>query len=109
MIKTQLNKKSLLIIATCVTAVCILFLGMRVPDISRPQRPKQSHRAFIEKQVKTSQHVVKKTVEFFAVPARAAEPSVAVRYRTHRLLSFKAVTLPPLFPNLSRAPPAHCS
>ena len=105
MIKDQLNRKSLLIIATCVTAVCILFMGMRVPDISRPQRPKAPHRAFIEKQVKNSQQVVKKTVEFLALPVQPAEPAVAVTYRACRLLAFKAATLHPLFPNLSRAPP----
>ena len=51
MIKKHFNQKSLLIITTCVTALCILLMGMRVPDISRPQRPKQIGRASCRERV----------------------------------------------------------
>ena len=106
MIKKHFNHKSLLIITTCVTALCILLMGMRVPDISRPQRPKQPHRAFIEKHVKSSQQAVKKSQEIFSLPATPVEPAAAAQYRPHRLFASQATGFPPLFPDLSRAPPA---
>lgn len=109
MIKKHFNHKSLLIITTCVTALCILLIGMRVPDISRPQRPKQTHRALIEKHVKSSQLAVKKALELFAVPAKPAAPAATVQYRPHYLLPFEVTGFPPLFPNLSRAPPCACA
>lgn len=108
MIKNSLAHKQALILFACLTAVCILFLGMRVPDFSRPQRPKPTHRAFIEKQVKQSQQAVKKTLEFVAIPAEPAEPAALLTIRTQRLFSFQATDFPPLFPNLSRAPPSPC-
>ena len=109
MIKKHFNQKSLLIITTCVTALCILLMGMRVPDISRPQRPKQPHRAFIEKHVKSSQQAVKKALELLAIPAKPVEPAAMVQYRPHYLLPFEVTGFPPLFPNLSRAPPCGCA
>ena len=106
MIKKNLTHKSLLTLVTCVTALCILFMGMRVPDISRPHRPKPTHRAFIEKQVKTwQQQAIKKSLELHAVPAKPVEPGAALLCRPHYLFSFLVTGFPPLFPNSSRAPP----
>ena len=105
MIQKNLNHKSRLILVICVTAVCILFMGMRVPDISRPHRPKPIHRAFIEKQVKTFQQAVKKSVELLAVLAKPVEQGTAAPYRTRYLFTFQITGVSPLFPNLSRAPP----
>lgn len=105
MIKQQLTHRHLQLIVTCVTAVCILIIGMRVPDLSRPQRPKQPHRAFIEKQVKTSQQEVKKLPELPAFPAKPYEPAPAVQYRPHHELVVKLAGVAPLFPKLSRASP----
>ena len=106
MIQKSLSHKSRLILVTCVTALCILFMGMRVPDVSRPHRPKPIHRAFIEKQVKTwQQQALKKSLELHAVLAKPVEPGAAVRYRAHNLFAFQVTGFPPLFPNSSRAPP----
>jgi len=105
MINKRLHHKNLLILVTCVTAVCILFMGMRVPDISRPHRPKPTHRAFIEKQAKTCQQAVKKSVEVLAILAKPGQPRTAATYRIHPLFAFQLPGVPPLFPNLSRAPP----
>ncbi|HBG04327.1 MAG TPA: hypothetical protein DDY22_01940 [Geobacter sp.] len=105
MIKINLSTKNLLISVTCVTAICILFMGMRVPDISRLHRPKPTHRAFIEKQVKPCQQAVKKTVQVVAIPATPVELGAAVAYRTRLLFAFQVTGFPPLFPNSSRAPP----
>jgi hypothetical protein len=101
----KLHNKNLLRLVTCAAALCILFIGMRVPDISRPHRPKPTHRAFIEKQVKPYQQEVKKQLELFAIPAEPVEPAAVVVCRTRLLVSFQSTGISPLFPNLSRAPP----
>lgn len=100
----KLHYKICLMLITAVTALCILFLGMRVPDFSRPYRPKPTHRAFIEKHVKTFQHSVKKCFEA-AVLAKPAALDAAAPYGTQCLFSYSFTGFPPLFPNLSRAPP----
>jgi hypothetical protein len=101
----KLHNKNLLRFVTCVAALCILFIGMRVPDLSRPHRPKPTHRAFIEKQVKPYQQGVKKHLELVAIPAKPVEPAAIVICRTRLLISFQSTGVSPLFPNLSRAPP----
>lgn len=106
MIKNSLrHKQALLLSVACVTVVCILFLGMRVPDLSRPHRPKPTHRAFIEKQVNKCQQVVKKNLDLVALPAKPVEPAAVPACRAQRLFSFQSTDFPLLFPNLSRAPP----
>uniref|UniRef100_C6DY87 Uncharacterized protein n=1 Tax=Geobacter sp. (strain M21) TaxID=443144 RepID=C6DY87_GEOSM len=107
MIKNDLTQKSLLLLATCVTVICIAFTGMRVPDLSRPHRPKPPHRAYIEKQFKNCQEQVKKSFDLFALPVKHSVPRAVVRYGVHFQASFNSTGVTPLFPNLSRAPPTH--
>jgi len=105
MIKQKPSHKNLSILVACVTAICILFIGMRVPDISRPHRPKPTHRAFLEKQFKTSPQAVKKSVDLVAIAAVPVEPAAVICYRSQLLFALQATGVPPLFPNSSRAPP----
>lgn len=105
MIKNHLTQKSLLLLATCVTVICIAFTGMRVPDLSRPHRPKPSQRVFIEKQFKNCQEQVKKSIDLFALPAKFAVPRADTRYAVHLQAACNYTGLTPDFPNLSRAPP----
>lgn len=105
MIKKGLKYRHVVILLACLITTCILIRGMRVPDISRPHRPKPTHRALLEKQVKPAQQPVKKTVDLVAIPAKPVEPCAVVSYRTHLLFAFQGTAVPPLFPNSSRAPP----
>ncbi|MBU5612128.1 hypothetical protein [Geomonas azotofigens] len=108
MIKKTLSHKSLLLLATCITSICILAFGMRGPDLSRPNHPKPKPRAYIEEQFKKShQSMVKKALDHFpAELARGCEPVVHTVFHTSCPPVFRGVAASPLFSNLSRAPPA---
>ncbi|ACH37325.1 hypothetical protein Gbem_0294 [Citrifermentans bemidjiense Bem] len=109
MIKNHLTQKSLLLLVACVTVISIAFTGMRVPDLSRPHRAKPTNRVFIEKQFKNCQEEVKKSFDLLALPAKHSVPRPDVRYGAHFQAAFDCTGINPLFPNLSRAPPTHCS
>ena len=80
MIANHLHRKRFSILATFIVAFCLLFAGMRVPDLTRPHRPKPKQRAVIESQVKTSQHIINNSIDFFAIPAKPPELRTALRY-----------------------------
>ncbi|HBA89749.1 MAG TPA: hypothetical protein DCZ75_17705 [Geobacter sp.] len=105
----NLSHKSLLVLVTCVTTICIAFMGMRVPDLSRPHRPKPKPRAYIEQQLKKSQQAQAKKcleVQHAAVLPVAAELAAPVIHVTAPPFAFQGAAFRPLFPNGSRAPPA---
>ena len=107
MIYKNLNHKSLLLLVTCITSICILTFGMRGPDLSRPNRPKPKPRAYIEEQFKKSQQAaVKKALDPFpAELPRGCEPVVRPLLHTVALPAFHGVAASPFFSHLSRAPP----
>jgi len=109
MIDNHLYRKHFSILATLIVAFCLLFAGMRVPDIARPHRPKPSHRAVIESQAKISQHIVNNSIDFFAIPAHSPELKTAILCQTELVFTFYSSAVPTLFPNSSRAPPTFLS
>lgn len=112
MIKQNLRKKSLVALVTCVATICLLFMGMRTPDLSRPSRPKPKPRAYIEEQFKKIQQAQAKKslhVEPVAELPHATEVAARVCYGTVYFSTFHGAASRPLFSNSSRAPPAFLS
>lgn len=109
MIDNHSHQKHFYFLATFIVAFCLLVAGMRVPDLSRPHRPKPSQRAVIESQVKTSQHIVDNSIDFFALPVKPPQIQTAFIYQTELIFTFSTSAVPTLFPNSSRAPPAFLS
>jgi len=105
MINTHLQQKRFSILVMFSIAFCLLFTGMHVPDFARPHRPKPGQRAVIESQVKASQDIVNKSIEFFAIIAKSTELRTTLPYRTEFVYAFHSSEYPPFFPNSSRAPP----
>lgn len=84
---------------------CLLFAGMRVPDLSRPTRPKPNPKAVLECQTKESQSSIKKSQEFVAVLPCLLECSLPLPRRTEPSVASPGRGVSPLFPHASRAPP----
>ncbi|GFO62639.1 hypothetical protein M1B72_20435 [Geomonas paludis] len=108
MIYKNLTHKSLLLLVTCLTSICILTFGMRGPDLSRPNRPKPKPRAYIEEQFKKSQEsVAKKSLDHCqAELPPSCEPVHHATFATGHCFAMQCVATSPLFSELSRAPPA---
>ncbi len=109
MIDNYSHQKRIYILATFIVAFCLLVAGMRVPDLTRPHRPKPSQRAVIESQVKTSQHIVNNSIDFFAIPVKPPQIKTTLLYQTEFVFTFYSPAVPTLFPNSSRAPPLFLS
>lgn len=112
MIKKTLHHRSLLVLLTCVTTLCVLFFGMRVPDLSQPsRRPKPKPRAYIEQQHKKQvEATAKKSLDQVQAELPApVEPVVRTTYHTDYPPTFHSVAVAPCFPNVSRAPPLSAS
>lgn len=105
MINLCSGHKGLPAIVSLILAVCILFAGMRVPDISRPHRAKPKHRAVIENKTKTCQPSIKKAVELVALVPTLTDSLAPLATRTEFPASYSARCVSPLFPNSARAPP----
>ena len=86
MTDNHLIHKQLTILVTFFVACSLLFIGMRVPDLTRPHRPKPSQRAVIESPVETSQQGVTKSVDLFAIMAKPAEHQTLLPLRTLSLI-----------------------
>jgi len=86
----------------------LLFGGMQVPDLSRPHRPKATHRVVLKTQYKTASSFLKQQNESVTVfsSTPAWRDNVAYRAVSH--------AAPPLYaspltsPNAGRSPPANC-
>jgi hypothetical protein len=109
MINSSLHQKRFSILITFIVAFCLLFAGMRVPDLARTHRPKPSQRAVIESNDKVSLYIVNKSTEIFAIMAKSTELQTTLAYRTEFDLSFQLAEFQFLFPNSSRAPPLFLS
>lgn len=109
MIKKRLSHKGLLTLVTCVATLCILVLGMRVPDLSRPHRPKPKPRAYIEQQYKKTQPAQAKKcleVEQPVLLTAVVEIPLPASCRTTYASSPPTGATRAVPPNNSRAPPA---
>lgn len=107
MTQKNLNHKSFLALVTCVATVCILFMGMRIPDLAPCQRPKPKPRAYIEQTFKTAKEApAKKSVEVHdAVLTTSAAVGPAVIHPIHHAALFNATAHPHLTLTNPRAPP----
>lgn len=105
MIDNHLHRKLFSILAAFIVAFCLLFAGMRVPDLARPYRPKPNQKAVIETEVKASQYIVNNSIDFFAIPEKSAKLQTVIAYQAEFVFVFYSPEVPALFPNSSRAPP----
>lgn len=108
MIYKNLSHKTLLVLVTCITSICILAFGMRGPDLSRPHRPKPKPRAYVEEQFKKSpENLAKKPVDHLQADLPPNWTAAArVTFRTAYPSSFQCAAASPAFYTPSRAPPA---
>jgi hypothetical protein len=106
MLSRIFRHKQLPVFAAVATVFCILFIGMRVPDISRPHRPKPTHRAVIEKQVNPTQYAAKKLIEIVAVAAKPTEILTPTVSQTVFYISLHDTSFVPNSLKLARSPPA---
>ena len=84
---------------------CLFWAGMRVPDISRPHRPKPSQRAVVENPLQNLQDTFKQCGDLFAVIAKLPglnAPTVSVT-RLRAVLPLYPVLFPVF--NSGRSPP----
>jgi hypothetical protein len=92
-------------LVSLIIAFCLIFGGMRVPDISRPHRAKPKYRAVIENKTNSCQTSIKKIIDFVAlVPSITGTPApqpAPADFQSRVPASYFS----PLFPNASRAPP----
>ncbi len=105
MTRRHLGHRRLSLVVTLVAAFCLLFAGMRVPDPSRPHRPKPSQRAVMESQAKSPQSGVKKSLEFVAALPSPLEFSLPLPRSADSSVTSLGRGVSPIFPNASRAPP----
>lgn len=92
----------LLFFATC----CLLVAGMRVPDLSRPHRPKPSQRAVVQSHAKGTQSLAHKALDLAPPQVSPAAAAVPVPFL---LRPVETPAAPPATVSLlraSRAPPA---
>ncbi|HEX9022870.1 MAG TPA: hypothetical protein VF799_03430 [Geobacteraceae bacterium] len=66
-----LLKRALFLPLVLALSFCLLFLGMRVPNVHKDQRPKLQYRAEIESPVKASQAGIEKQAQAFDFCVRA--------------------------------------
>lgn len=105
MTRRHLGHRKISHIVWLAAAFCLLFAGMRVPDPSRPHRPKPSQRAVIENQVKSTHSGIKKPCEAAAILPSPLELSLPLPSSTEPSVTCRGRSVPALFPNASRAPP----
>jgi hypothetical protein len=103
------NQKRLSILVTLILGLCLFLTGMRVPDLTRPHRPKPGQKTVVESQDKASQHIVKNSIDLFAIMAMPTVLRNALPYRTKFVFAFHTTEFPPLFPNSARSPPLFLS
>ena len=94
------------ILLILLVALGLLFTGVRVPDLSRPHRPKATHRVVIETQHKNFFKNLKQYDHFGAALPKLLVSSNTIFYHAVPQLvpPLYATHLPP--PNSGRSPPA---
>jgi len=106
MISRHINHFRPQALVTFLVALGLLFTGVRVPDISRPHRPKPSHRVVLENPHKSFSDSLKQSGDLVAVVPPSPTPNDTVSYiAAPRVVSPLYVSLS-FFPNSGRSPPA---
>lgn len=94
------------ILIILLVALGLLFAGVRLPDSSRPHRPKPSQRVVLENHHKSCSSVCKHCGDVVAVLAKPALCSASVSFRSHNPVLFSHPPRPLVFSNSGRSPPA---
>jgi hypothetical protein len=86
-------------------ALGLLFAGVRVPDSSRPHRPKPIHRVVLEDHQKSASNHFKHCDDVVAVLPNPQLLSDPISFHAEHRVVAPLYTSPLLFPNSGRAPP----
>lgn len=94
-------------IITLIIPLFLVFMGMRVPDFSRPQKPKPMRRAVLDKTPvqKVLQSVVKIDIAPITIPAHDLTFLATEDYYPEAHIIYSPVPLLSLSPFPPRAPP----
>jgi len=105
MISRHINNFRPQILVPFLVALGLLFAGMRVPDISRPHRPKPSHRVVLENHHKSFSDNLKQCGDLVAVLPKPLTLNNSISY--FAASPFVSPLYVPLsfFPNSGRSPP----
>ena len=90
-------------------ALGLLFAGVRVPDTSRPHRPKPTHRVVLENQQKDLTNHLSQSGDVVAVMPKAPIFSNPVWSHAQSHVVPRIHASPLFFPNSGRSPPAALS
>jgi hypothetical protein len=105
MITRHINHFRPQVLVIFLVALGLLFAGVRVPDISRPHRPKPSHRVVLENHHKVFSDHLKHCGDIVAIVPAPPRPNVPFSY----IAAFPVVspphTSPVFFPRSGRSPP----
>lgn len=105
MISRRINNFRPQVLVIFLVALGLLFAGVRVPDISRPHRPKSTHRVVLENHQKTFSDHLKQCVDVVAVLPNRPVSSNSLSYRAVSLFVPPPYASPLFFPNSGRSPP----
>lgn len=109
MINSRTNHFRPLILVTFLIALALLCAGMRVPDLSRPHRPKPTHRIVLETQQKTLSNHLKQHDTPVTVLPKLLVSSNTVSYRAVSQVVPPLCASPLFAPYSGRSPPAQHS
>jgi hypothetical protein len=93
------------VLVTFLVALGLLFAGMRVPDISRPHRPKPSHRVVLENHHKTFSDSLKQCGGLVAVLPKVLTLNDSISYIAASPFVSPLYAYLPFFPHSGRSPP----
>jgi hypothetical protein len=94
------------ILVTLLVAFSLLFSGVRVPDFSRPHRPRPTQRVVLETLHKTPSSPLKQHDNFVAVSPVPQESTAAVSYHALSRAVPSLYTSPASPAHSGRSPPA---
>jgi hypothetical protein len=93
------------VLVTFLVALGLLFAGMRVPDISRPHRPKPSQRVVLENHQKSFSDHLKHCGDIVAVVPKPPRLNDSISYIATSPVVSSLYASPSFFPNSGRSPP----
>lgn len=94
------------VLVTFLVVLGLLFAGVRVPDLSRPHRPKLTYRAITESHFKTVTSQLKQHNDLAVVVPTLAVASDAVSYPAVARVAPQRYASPPFPTDSGRSPPA---
>jgi hypothetical protein len=106
MTRSRSNPFRPLILVTFLVSLAILFSGVRVPDLSGPQRPKASHRIVLKAQNKTCSNYQKQYDDVATVLPKPSATGTTLIYLAVSQVSPPPCSSPLLSTNSGRSPPA---